>query len=325
MKFEPSIAAPDTQVSASDPPPTARFTLDQPPFAGQSFVARLHVCPNPCCPCGFVGFECRAETAPGLSPRCFDLDLSKRELANRRGSAPEGVALGRAFLAEAQEPEWAWLCEFFYVAKRRQMATMDLDTLAVDLPADFQDDAGTMVSYRDVFPWAEMMKFTHGGSEWFAQDQYCARPGCTCTEVGLGCFQLPAGDQPSAEPLESATFLFLDYVTGKTRVDEAEPGSPGPDALLQSLRAAHSDLAGILLKRHGELQHLGRRVVDSSGRQARRAPFPLDDATEAWLTQPPPPQIARALARPGRNAPCPCGSGKKFKKCCGAAGQPRPR
>jgi SEC-C motif-containing protein len=23
--------------------------------------------------------------------------------------------------------------------------------------------------------------------------------------------------------------------------------------------------------------------------------------------------------KPGRNAPCPCGSGKKFKKCCGAA------
>ncbi|HIC86576.1 MAG TPA: hypothetical protein EYP06_09830, partial [Desulfobacterales bacterium] len=21
----------------------------------------------------------------------------------------------------------------------------------------------------------------------------------------------------------------------------------------------------------------------------------------------------------GRNAPCPCGSGKKYKKCCGAA------
>jgi uncharacterized protein len=22
-------------------------------------------------------------------------------------------------------------------------------------------------------------------------------------------------------------------------------------------------------------------------------------------------------ARPGRNAPCPCGSGRKFKRCCG--------
>jgi len=24
-------------------------------------------------------------------------------------------------------------------------------------------------------------------------------------------------------------------------------------------------------------------------------------------------------AQPGRNDPCPCGSGKKYKKCCGAA------
>jgi uncharacterized protein YecA (UPF0149 family) len=28
----------------------------------------------------------------------------------------------------------------------------------------------------------------------------------------------------------------------------------------------------------------------------------------------------RAAPIAGRNDPCPCGSGKKFKKCCGAAG-----
>ena len=27
-----------------------------------------------------------------------------------------------------------------------------------------------------------------------------------------------------------------------------------------------------------------------------------------------------AAAAPGRNDPCPCGSGKKYKKCCGAEG-----
>lgn len=26
----------------------------------------------------------------------------------------------------------------------------------------------------------------------------------------------------------------------------------------------------------------------------------------------------KADAEPGRNEPCPCGSGKKYKKCCGA-------
>lgn len=30
-----------------------------------------------------------------------------------------------------------------------------------------------------------------------------------------------------------------------------------------------------------------------------------------------PPQAARAVAGAGRNDPCPCGSGRKFKKCCG--------
>ena len=29
---------------------------------------------------------------------------------------------------------------------------------------------------------------------------------------------------------------------------------------------------------------------------------------------------AHAAQSAGRNDPCPCGSGKKYKKCCGAAG-----
>ena len=28
--------------------------------------------------------------------------------------------------------------------------------------------------------------------------------------------------------------------------------------------------------------------------------------------------VRREMPKVGRNEPCPCGSGKKFKKCCGA-------
>jgi hypothetical protein len=38
---------------------------------------------------------------------------------------------------------------------------------------------------------------------------------------------------------------------------------------------------------------------------------------EGLLKPPSPP--AQAMPQPGRNDPCPCGSGKKFKKCCGKA------
>lgn len=42
----------------------------------------------------------------------------------------------------------------------------------------------------------------------------------------------------------------------------------------------------------------------------------LDDD---WDETPPidPVQTYRAPAKVGRNEPCPCASGKKFKKCCG--------
>jgi len=32
---------------------------------------------------------------------------------------------------------------------------------------------------------------------------------------------------------------------------------------------------------------------------------------------PPPVEPIRSDAKPERNAPCPCGSGKKYKQCCG--------
>ncbi len=43
------------------------------------------------------------------------------------------------------------------------------------------------------------------------------------------------------------------------------------------------------------------------------------EAEEKLLKETPKVQPIHAEATPDRNAPCPCGSGKKYKKCCGAA------
>ena len=42
------------------------------------------------------------------------------------------------------------------------------------------------------------------------------------------------------------------------------------------------------------------------------------DLRELWKTMGPRVEPIRKQATPGRNDACPCGSGKKFKKCCGA-------
>lgn len=77
-----------------------------------------------------------------------------------------------------------------------------------------------------------------------------------------------------------------------------------------------------------------RELAASEGREP---PMP-DEETERWMDAVAPAVIAIHSARPrqarqagagrpvqratpkvGRNDPCPCGSGKKYKKCCGAA------
>ncbi|OIN91763.1 MAG: hypothetical protein AUJ20_09735 [Comamonadaceae bacterium CG1_02_60_18] len=66
------------------------------------------------------------------------------------------------------------------------------------------------------------------------------------------------------------------------------------------------------------------RTPAMRGKLARKIPLAVIAMYEYWL-----PyrhaiyerQVAKTLqAKVGRNDPCPCGSGKKFKKCCGAAG-----
>jgi len=64
-----------------------------------------------------------------------------------------------------------------------------------------------------------------------------------------------------------------------------------------------------------------RRRQDKKGLDERaRSSIPQDqlDAEEEILANTKPVDPIEAKKEPGRNDPCPCGSGKKYKKCCGA-------
>jgi uncharacterized protein YecA (UPF0149 family) len=51
-------------------------------------------------------------------------------------------------------------------------------------------------------------------------------------------------------------------------------------------------------------------IVQKYGNQLREKMYPGEDGTRAYAR--------RQGGKVGRNDPCPCGSGKKYKKCCGA-------
>ena len=57
-------------------------------------------------------------------------------------------------------------------------------------------------------------------------------------------------------------------------------------------------------------------------RHDERSLFRFDEADQRWYFVEEARRKGEPIvkgAQPGRNDPCPCGSGKKYKKCCGAA------
>ena len=145
-------------------------------------------------------------------------------------------------------------------------------------------EPGTMVCFYGVFPKLQPDYMLEGDQPVFAVDHYCCTRGCKCTEthVVLANNQRPYGQ------------LNYDYRSGRVKVVE------GPaDTVL--------DLWGRLLT---ALPYLSERM-------AGRGAFMIGPFAE-FLHQArgPAPRLSRRL---GRNDPCYCGSGKKFKKCCQTA------
>ena len=96
------------------------------------------------------------------------------------------------------------------------------------------------------------------------------------------------------KPLRPTLSFSYRYREGKVRwVDPEKNPQCSEQDLLKSLKNARPDLDSLLAKRQGLLRRL-------CGRTVKRQTLPT------------------ATPKIGRNDPCPCGSGKKWKRCCGA-------
>ncbi len=97
----------------------------------------------------------------------------------------------------------------------------------------------------------------------------------------------------------------------------AAPSEVTP-ARMKKLFARIEDLAGGLNDEEGAI--VGKALDDRLGAYDQPPVFHREEGREAEAEDEAPRPPAAAEAKPvkvGRNDPCPCGSGKKYKKCCG--------
>ncbi len=291
------------------------------PGRRQGLACVLSMCPNPGCACRLVyvdGFVIDDE----VTAVCSDED--GLHVAMRAGATPLRVTLVEEMIAivdpdsgetrahpdlpEDSDPALVdWLGsemdeELLEVLHRyRARATggaperprTDIDVASLE---EFH-----LAPFDDLFAGTRVDEYLHAGKRYWTCVYLCPYADCDCHEARVAFFD---EDAPNSGDTAGSVLLGLGGAAGCEIVEiAAECGAP--DDVIRELWA-------LFERRHQVGVYLRRREAQAK-------------AVGATLWQPVAKPV-RAAPQAGRNDPCPCGSGVKFKKCClGKAPEAGPR
>ncbi len=155
---------------------------------------------------------------------------------------------------------------------------------------------GKMLAYSEVFGSRDIDKFSFEIDEsekWFFDDQYCSNPKCLCNEVVLTFFKIDA----SKKTQEPEFAVRMNIKSFKYDVEYNKCGASKISDVIRYLHNNRPEVFAILKSRYTEMKNASREVIKRFGQELKKE--------------------EQSIGKVGRNDPCPCGSGKKYKKCCG--------
>lgn len=264
--------------------------------------ATLAVCHDPRCDCSSIQFQWQQSELPSgalVRPACdfwFCLRDNSVNLTPDLENDPESLRLAKIINAELTEPLRRQLSDWYPAAKLALIQSTPADEIDIThLPSSY---SGGMIGFVEVFPSGLALNFPWNGEKWAADEQFCVRRGCKCTETVLSFLRLANSSGQFVPSVGGNPAIRYNYVSEASRCAARGPtGSPPFAGLLAALKREHPDLNSQLKSRHTLMQSLYTRHDEEQA--ALRLQFQ-----------------AKAAPPIGRNDPCPCGSGRKYKQCC---------
>jgi hypothetical protein len=161
---------------------------------------------------------------------------------------------------------------------------------------------GRLVSYAEVFSHSGSITcgghgygfgFDDTNESYVIDDLYCIDPICKCNLANLVFLKV---DKKTNE-VSDKFVAILDFNNGVKIEDNTLPEKYAKK-IFDSWLKSDPDAIYVLKERYGEIKEMGEKIVEKHTGQKRI----FSQAKNVKI---------------GRNEPCPCGSGKKYKKCCG--------
>ena len=186
-----------------------------------------------------------------------------------------------------------------WLRERVRRAAAQRDRERACLAALRNAEPGAMLPYDNLFPADWDLLVQYDGQTYWAIDLHCLNPACSCAHIVVQFHRI---ESPKAEDV------------GDARLDlrnEHQPPTASTPLAAQLFARLWERRRDELLRRREEVRHIV-----------------LGHATGSAVVGSPAVKTPRRRAV-GRNAPCPCGSGKKYKRCCAdrdeASARPTPR
>lgn len=250
-------------------------------------------CIDPLCDCGalYAIHELEGEQA-ALSISVHDQRLFSNE------ETPLDVVdddfqrhITEVFRENINDEIWLEL-EKIYLRKKN-IITSEVNPAKIEVEIDKEDilqDEMTMF-YEKIFPSAKHL-FTLGESLYIFVESYCKAEGCDCEDMILNVGRI--NEEDIIEPMCAYDYS---YRTGRGSFREVK----AEEKLISKtvINAFFEEHPGI-----NEMFKARNRIIRKLLQKAKRAYWKNASKSNMQMNV-------------SRNAPCPCGSGRKYKRCCG--------
>lgn len=262
----------------------------------EKYECVLTACENPVCTCGIVylilnPIQCGDKNEKLPPMRKVEIDIIEKSLGYRdKESIPkQDIEFAIHLLSKLDDGDFQILYERHFAYKNKISEKAEPDSIKAHFEYDEVEYDGLMYAYCDILPYGNQFYVTIKDKEYTIIDQYCLLPKCSCSDVYLDIDYINKNQKIG----DTVYTLSLNYIKKKWRIIEGDPYNVSVNTIISAIENQIPNFYKQILDRHKKVKTI---YAHCKKRHSPEKEFQV-------------PTI-------GRNDPCPCGSGKKYKKCC---------
>jgi hypothetical protein len=261
----------------------------------EAFECALTCCQNPVCTCGTVYLELtRLEDVIHENPvkKKVVISLNEKQLDSENVAqlSEEDLKFSELVLSQLNEHDFRILETNYWILKHELTKEADLESIEAHFDFNEVERDGLMFPYNDILPFGNQFLVNLEGKNCLIFDQYCILPKCPCTDIMMNFYEI--GEQ--ADNVGELFAISLDYKKKTWELTKEGSWPVNIEIVRSSILNEFPDFYKQIKTRHAQLKTIYANCKKRN-----------------YSTRP-----KTVIQKVGRNDPCPCGSGKKFKKCC---------